>query len=398
MKKLSTIIWSLILIASAVFCAAGCTGSGEVSVSSQMIIDSLSARFIPDHRMGISDIKAFAGRGGAILIKGETTDPDLKSMIIKTLNNSGNIVIDSIITLPDTLHNKKYTGLVTLSVINIRKHPDHAAEMVSQSILGTPVRILKNRAGWSLIRTPDDYIGWAEESSLEPMTTGEMNGWKRSDRVITQKNCGWIYESAGGEAVIGDFVAGCIFVNEGKTGIFTKIRLPDGREGYVPTLSVKDFNEWRAGVRCTGESVIKCAATFTGLPYLWGGTSSRGVDCSGFSQSVFYLNGIILRRDASLQALHGTDVAISSGYGLLRPGDLLFFGTKDKPRPHVTHVAIYKGDNEYINSAGRVLVNSLDSTRSNYSRYREVSLLLAKRVIGVTNDPGIVPVRDHPWY
>ena len=101
--------------------------------------------------------------------------------------------------MPDTLTNKKYTGLVTLSVINIRKHPDHRAEMVSQAVLGTPVRILKNKSGWYLMQTPDHYIGWTESASMETMTESAMDEWKRSDRVITLVNSGWIYASPMGQ-------------------------------------------------------------------------------------------------------------------------------------------------------------------------------------------------------
>ena len=79
-----------------------------------------------------------------LILKGETTNPHIADAIIKTLSNNSNKLVDSIIIFPDTLVNKKYTGLATLSVINIRKQPDHRAEMVSQAVLGTPVRILKN--------------------------------------------------------------------------------------------------------------------------------------------------------------------------------------------------------------------------------------------------------------
>jgi cell wall-associated NlpC family hydrolase len=105
-----------------------------------------------------------------------------------------------------------------------------------------------------------------------------------------------------------------------------------------------------------------------------------------------------LQRDASLQALHGLNVDISDGYNRLKKGDLLFFGSRVNKLPHVTHVAIYLGNKEYINSSGRVMINSLDSTRANFVSYRLSSLLSAKRIIGVEDDPGIMPVVKHPWY
>ena len=339
--------------------------------------------------MGIRDIRVRKGGGGELILTGETTNPHISEAIIKALSNQGNKLVDSIIILPDTLTNKKYTGLVTLSVINIRKLPDHRAEMVSQAVLGTPVRILKNKSGWYLVQTPDHYIGWTESASLETMTESAMNEWKRSDRVITIVNSGWIYSSPSGSGITGDFVSGCILVKDGKNNEFTRVRLPDGREGYINSRSVVEFERWRNDVRCTGDNIVRSASAFNGLPYLWGGSSSKGFDCSGFSQTVYYLNGIILPRDASLQELHGIKVDISQGYGLLKPGDLLFFGTKENSKLHVTHVAVYIGDSEFIHSSGRVMISSLDSTRSNYSGYRKHFLLSAKRIIGADDDPGI---------
>jgi gamma-D-glutamyl-L-lysine dipeptidyl-peptidase len=381
-----------------VFLIAGCSGpSGKID-KVQGEIDSISSIFVPDHRMGIADIKVHSTTEGILILKGETTDKLLKIDLIRTLSNNGNKLIDSILILPDTLVNKNFLGLATLSVINIRKHPSHSSELINQALLGTPVLILKNEDDWLLVQTPDNYLGWVESSSLAAMTVSGMAEWKRSDRVITQAYSGWIYASPEESETISDFVAGCILVYEGESHAHAKVRLPDGREGYISSKSVMDFNKWRSTVSCTGESIIKSAAGFLGLPYLWGGTSTKGVDCSGFSRSVFYLNGIILLRDASLQALHGLNIDIKSGYGQLKPGDLLFFGTRDSLKPHVTHVAVYKGDSEYYNSSGRVVINSFDSTRSNYNAYRVTALLSARRVIGVSDDPGIVSIKTHPWY
>lgn len=370
----------------------------SVAKNKQNEIDSIAARIVPDHRLGICDVKVKAGAGGALILRGETTNYHAKSEIIKTLNNQGIRLIDSILILPDTVNNKRFMGLVTLSVTNLRKQPDHKSELVSQAILGTPVKILKNADSWLLIQTPDSYIAWTEVSSVVPMSLAELDKWRNSDRLISVVNSGWIYTSPDESEIVGDLVAGCIFKKTGELKGFAKIVLPDGREGYVNGKSVMDFNSWKTQTLCTGENVIRIASAFLGLPYLWGGSSSKAVDCSGFVQTVYFLNGIILLRDASLQALHGLPVDISTGYNQLMKGDLLFFGSKENLNLHVTHVAIYKGDSEYINSSGRVMINSLDSTRANFNIHRANSLLEAKRIIGVVNDTEIIPVIKHAWY
>jgi cell wall-associated NlpC family hydrolase len=99
-----------------------------------------------------------------------------------------------------------------------------------------------------------------------------------------------------------------------------------------------------------------------------------------------------------LQAIHGINIDLSGDFSMLKTGDLLFFGSKKNGAAHVTHVAIYTGNKEYINSSGRVIVNSLDSTQINFNRYKFKSLLSARRIVSVMGDPGIVPVNIHPWY
>ena len=363
------------------------------------VIDSIAAKHVPDHRIGVCNIKLKRGENGQIILSGETTSLIAKNEIIKTLNKSINKLIDSIIFLPDTLKTKNYYGLVTLSVINLRKEPDHRSELVSQAILGTPVIILKNIDSWVLIKTPDNYISWTEESSLKIMGSVEMAAWKKSARVMYEENTGWLYDTLPGyKGVVGDLVGGSIMEKTGESEGYVHVVLPDGRKGFVEKKGVMDFDRWKSSVSCTENSVCKVALSYLGVPYLWGGSSVKGVDCSGFVQSVYFRNGLILSRDASLQALHGLTVNISDGYDQLRRGDLLFFGSNKNGISHVTHVAIYNGNSEYINSAGRVMLNSIDSAKINYNRSRMNSLLSARRIIGVENDAGIIPVFKHPWY
>ena len=364
----------------------------------QSEIDSISVKWVPDGREGICTVTAKPGKQGTIILIGETTNTKAKQEIIKTLNNQDIALIDSILILPDTIRNEKFMGLVTLSVINIRKQPDHGSELVSQAILGTPVLILKKRNSWLLIQTPDRYIGWTEKSSVRLATREELFAWRQANKVLFIENSGWIYDAPDKHGVVGDLVAGSILEKTGESKGYAKVVLPDGREGFVENKKLMDFHSWKVQVPGNEENIIKIASTFLGLPYLWGGTSSKAVDCSGFVQSVYFMNGLILARDASLQALHGLPVDVSDGYGRLKSGDLLFFGSKENSRLHVTHVAIYKGNSEYINSSGRVMINSLDSTRTNYNSYRKNSLLIARRIISAENDSGIVPVNKHSWY
>lgn len=364
----------------------------------QLYIDKAEANIVPDKRLGIYNIESKKVGRNSVILKGETSSTEAKKELIRTLSNSGIKVIDSIITLPDTINTNPYTGLVTLSVINLRKYPDHRAELVSQAILGTPVKVFREKDSWLLIQTPDNYISWTEKSSVALVSASDYNSWKRSERVIYLRPDGWIYSKPHGSDVIGDVVSGSILEKKGESDGYTIVKFPDGRKGVVKKDEIQNFNAFRSNSGLSEDKIISVAFTLIGVPYLWGGRSSKGVDCSGFVQSVFFLNGLILQRDASLQALHGISVDISDGYGQLKKGDLLFFGSKDIEKDHVTHVAIYIGDSEYINASGRVIINSLDSSRTNYSDYRKNALLSARRIIGVINDPGIIRLSKHLWY
>ncbi len=363
----------------------------------QPIVDRISLKWVPDKREGIADIDVYT-RSGSIIIKGETDCPKLKMELADSLSLVGNKVIDSLLVLPGNDVGEYRYGIVTMSVINLRKEPDHSAELVSQSILGTPVKVLKNNGYWVLVQTPDKYIAWSEKGSFQLMTEPELNEWKQTNKVIYIENTGWIYESIEEKGVIGDIVAGSIIKSGGKSGSYERVILPDGRQGYVRGKTVVDFVDWAIKSNPDGNEVFKVASLLMGVPYLWGGSSSKGVDCSGFAQTAYFMNGIILSRDASLLALHGQPVDISEGWQKLETGDLLFFGSIRNSKPRITHVAIYKGDSEFIHSAGRVMVNSLDSTRSNYSSYRKNSFLSARRISGSVGSAGIVAVRDHDWY
>jgi cell wall-associated NlpC family hydrolase len=360
-------------------------------------INTVAKKYVPDTKEGICSIQVIRGKKHSLMLMGETMFQEAREEIIAIARETGLTVIDSIQVLPDTILNKKYWGLITLSVSNIRKFPAHESEMTSQAILGTPVKLIKSKDGWIFIQTPDKYLGWTEETSVQLMDFNEMNNWRKANRIVFLENTGWIYGSTDKNSVISDIVAGSILEVTAEFSGYYKIVLPDGREGFISKHNALEWKDWVNQFNWSGANVCMIAETLLGIPYLWGGTSSKAVDCSGFVQSVYFRNGLILPRDASLQFNEGKEIDLSKGIDQLEMGDLLFFGIKDDSCIHVTHVAIYDDDSEFIHASGRVMINSLDSTRTNYDEYRKKSIIGVKRILNNTN-PGSVSLMSHPWY
>ena len=169
------------------------------------------------------------------------------------------------------------------------------------------------------------------------------------------------------------------------------------------------YNQWVKQTNPSAEQILTTAKTFIGVPYLWGGTSIKGVDCSGFTKSAYFLNGIIIPRDASQQALVGLpldvleneDISVEKCLKNLKEGDLLFFSISKRRGINggrVTHTAIYMGNGEFIQAAGMVKINSLVPTAVNYDAGQSPTLVGARRMLTEIGKPEITRVDQHNWY
>ena len=380
-----------------ILCAVQITGcqNKEVPSGLQSQLDSISAAMVPQHAEAICDLSLTMNKGKNITVRGETTLPEAKEKVFELLRQSGYTYTDSITALPDTSVVKKPWGLVAVSVCNIRTKPAHKAEMATQALMGTPVKILNAQGGWLLVQTPDSYIGWTDDP-LEESSESELEEWKNSDRVIYLKNTGMICDS--NDQVVSDIVFGVILQQTGEQRDMYKVLLPDGREGEIKKTDAEDFRSWAMNVQPDAGKMTEFARSFLGTPYLWGGTSTKSVDCSGFTKTIYYSAGVILTRDASGQYRYGTEISIDNGCDSLEPGDLLYFGRDRDGATRITHTGMYIGNTEFIHSSRLVRINSLDSTRVNYSAYLLDILQGARRIIGLSPGKGFERVSQHSWY
>lgn len=384
--------WSLFFLLIALFIHSGCRDAKFEQLKGKA--ESLCMELVPDERTGICRVSVEKVQRRKVILSGELLSPGYREPLLRLVRDAGFEVIDSLGILPDTILKGKIWGIISVSVANLRSKPSHGAELVSQAVMGTPVRILKKKRDWLYVQTPDHYLSWTNSSSLVELTERELELWRRSERVIFTGQYGVIYGDDSQR--ISDLVAGCIVKGKPGKEKFFQVELPDGKKGVAEAASFSDFSVWREATPALPANLVQTAREFIGIPYMWGGTSSKALDCSGFTKTVWFLNGIVLERDASQQFKYGEVVDAGPDQENLLPGDLLFFGRKDPLR--IVHVGIYAGKREVIHSSGQVGINSLDSTRANFSQYLSSTYVGAKRVTGLSSRFGYMKVKDHPWY
>lgn len=387
-------IWLVII-----FIGFACSNNSDLLQQASLISQTIKLQIAPDSREAIFNPAFSINKDKGLVVSGETSLSEAKLALFSALEVLEVHLVDSLVLLPEIKLGDKNWGVINLSVVNLRAFPKHSAELVSQSIMGTPVRLLKEENGWYQIQTPDQYIAWVDGAAIAIKTEGEMEQWRNSKRVIFIPDFE-VVKDPGQSEVVTDLVAGSILEVEKENQESYDLTLPDGRRIQVEKSNCELFSEWKNRELTDVTLLTKTAKQFIGRPYLWGGTSVKGVDCSGFVKSVYFINGIILARDASLQFLHGDTISPGQGFLKLAEGDLVFFGrakADDKPMK-VTHVGMYMNHGEYIHSSGRVRINSFEPEVENYNDYRSITWLGGRRVLSRIGEPGVCKVSEHPWY
>ncbi|HPI85255.1 MAG TPA: SH3 domain-containing C40 family peptidase [Bacteroidales bacterium] len=287
-------------------------------------------------------------------------------------------------------------ALASLSVSNMRAIADHTSELVSQVMMGTPLKVLEFKDKFYRVETPEGYTGWLDAKGLVQQTEKEHEAWKKSPRYFYNRISGTASVNPDPDIdleidIVTDLVLGDLFVCDEETNGFLKIALPDGRMGFVRKDECLPFEEW-ISLTPDVNAIIAFARKMMGFPYLWGGASTKAVDCSGFTKLMFYSRGIILARDASQQAKYGEPVDIGRLENLQK-GDLLFFGSSVE-RPG--HVGIHLGNGDFIHSSGRVHISSIIPGDPKHDPNRH--FVAARRIVTALDSEGITTVFSHSWY
>lgn len=372
--------------------------SAQSNNAIETAIQKFKTTYAPDKRTAIVSVSS-ENVDSCYILRGETNQIAGKRTFLDNLRQDGICFKDSIRLLPDTTLGKKTYGLVNLSVICMRSGPDYMDGLDTQTILGAPVRIME-RQGWWRIQSADNYLGWTHYSSIIPVTKEELEKWNQASKIIitTIQTYGYSQPNIQSQTV-SDLIAGNRLRLLGKKGRFYKAAYPDGREAWIPASDCMKEEAWLNSRKPDANHLIATAYRMMGFPYLWGGTSVKGMDCSGFVKTCAFLNGLILTRDASQMAYVGQRYT-SMNYKDWKPGDLLFFGraaTQTK-KEHVSHVALYMGNGRFIHCMGYVHTGSFNPEDPDYDEYDKNRFLWAVNVLDHIGTPGIQLIKSTPLY
>ena len=376
-----------LLVLTLVSCA-----SDETQQKLDSINEDIRKEYAPDKRVAIYNIDLEADQN-SIRISGETDQQQALSRLREELRRFKMKTLDEVVLLPDSSIGNYPYAVVNNSVANIRSAPKHSAELATQALLGTGLKVLKIQGDFYLIQTPDKYISWVDHGGVQLMSPEEFETWSNASKLIYLKNQGYVYSSKDNEIErIGDIVLGSLLVVLGEDEEFFEVAYPDGRKGFVKRGEAERYLSWLEELNPNPERIELYARSLLGSPYLWGGTSSKGMDCSGFTKTAYWMNGMIIPRDASQQITAGKDVDPELSFESLAKGDLMFFGKKatDSTRQRVTHVGIWldNGNGEFIHASGRVKIGSIDPGSPDYDEFNVNRYLGSRRYLGET-DPMI---------
>jgi cell wall-associated NlpC family hydrolase len=275
---------------------------------------------------------------------------------------------------------------VAVSVADIHREPAHESELVTQAAMALPLKV-RNTAEegrWLHVELPDAYVGWVRSWLVTPV----RRGWPAGHPVEIDQPLTWIRSEPEPEAdPVSDVVIGTRLERQsGGPAGWVRVSLPDGRLGFLPRADLLSGGRPLNGRRRerTAAALLATARRFLGVPYVWGGRSPKGLDCSGFTQMVFDLHDFDLPRDSKDQRTFlERQGAVVPDPLATPPGGLLFFGRNPD---RASHVGISLGGGDFIHAQGWVRFQSIEAAKPLFSKELsslfQVACKLPKNALG----------------
>ena len=374
MKRQIFIILSLLIVIS------GCSLPKEPPESFIAGLEEIKSTLAPDKRTSVFDID-YVYDDGKWTIQGETSIVEAQGEVTELVKKvfSEDDYNLNFQQLPPEEFGDTTNALVMISVGSLRRSPRHSSELVDQVLMGMEVKLIKKKSYWYLVQTPTDYLGWITRVSITRQSNDDLENWQAREKYVLVSNYEQIFSKPSETSqVVSDLVLGCVFVKKSMRGSWMEIEMPDGRTGFVKSKNVRPYQDTNNIVFPDRDKIIDRAKTMIGIPYMWGGHSTKALDCSGYTGTVFRSEGYQLPRDAGMQVHLGEEILPDSNYTNVLPADLIFFGPRDN---RITHVGICLGGSYFIHASGDVHISSLDENDKLFSPSRKRTLRYIKRII-----------------
>lgn len=339
------------------------------------IVRAVRDEYAPDPRLAVFEVEV-TSESHVVRLHGATSEPTAAEALHRriALLDLAREVEDRIVRLPESGDRRTSHALVTAAIAPMLSDPRVAGIHVSQALLGHRLLVIRQLGRWLHCRSQDGYLGWVHRGYLRRVEEAEARRWEMAADRVACLSLDAEVRTDGGELLV-RLPWGSRFAldHDGRA------HLPDGSSGELRGEHVV-LAEREPRFPQRGDAVVETAGRWMGAPYLWGGTTRAGVDCSGLVQATYRTHGVELPRDSDQQAVVGALVEPGDDFSALRPGDLLFFA-EDPGR--VTHVTLSTGGSRIIHSSlgnGGVRRNDLNGDNPFERELREI-FVCARRIL-----------------